>query len=270
MRAALEYLEDEAVFVRRGKGGRRFERAGGLVAAAYRHRMSRALDPQLHTHVVAREPRARSGRALDGAASPVAVHARADRRLPVRGAPARRGARAARARVGTGAQGDRRARRRRAGGARGVQPPARGDARGRGGPGLGVEHGHQAAGGGDRDRDARSQAVRDRDRLLARGGPRPRRRARPRPARGRQRSSAPAAAPSSAGWCASAVDERALGDLLAGAHGLTERSNTFTRARRAARPGERAPPGRPRGRGARARRHGSSSAPTCSRRRQAS
>ena len=39
--------------VRRGKGGERVERAGGLIAAAYRHRMSRALDPQLHTHVVA-------------------------------------------------------------------------------------------------------------------------------------------------------------------------------------------------------------------------
>ena len=53
VRAALGFLEDEAVFVRRGKGGARFEHAGGLIAAAYRHRMSRALDPQLHTHVVA-------------------------------------------------------------------------------------------------------------------------------------------------------------------------------------------------------------------------
>ena len=51
--AALGYLEEEAVMVRRGKGGERVERAGGLIAAAYRHRMSRALDPQLHTHVVA-------------------------------------------------------------------------------------------------------------------------------------------------------------------------------------------------------------------------
>ena len=39
---------------------------------------------------------------LDGAASSVAVHARADGRLPVRGAPAGRGARAAGARVGPG------------------------------------------------------------------------------------------------------------------------------------------------------------------------
>ena len=50
---ALEYVEDEAVKVRRGHGGRDVQPGGGLVAAAYRHRMSRALDPQLHTHVVA-------------------------------------------------------------------------------------------------------------------------------------------------------------------------------------------------------------------------
>jgi conjugative relaxase-like TrwC/TraI family protein len=53
VRAAVGYLEESAVFVRRGAGGVRFEHAGGLIAAAYRHRMSRALDPQLHTHVVA-------------------------------------------------------------------------------------------------------------------------------------------------------------------------------------------------------------------------
>jgi conjugative relaxase-like TrwC/TraI family protein len=53
VRGALGYLEDEAVMVRRGHGGERVERADGLIAAAYRHRMSRALDPQLHTHVVA-------------------------------------------------------------------------------------------------------------------------------------------------------------------------------------------------------------------------
>jgi conjugative relaxase-like TrwC/TraI family protein len=52
VRGALGYLEETAVFVRRGAGGVRFEHAGGLIAAAYRHRMSRALDPQLHTHVV--------------------------------------------------------------------------------------------------------------------------------------------------------------------------------------------------------------------------
>ena len=53
VRAALGWLEESAVQVRRGAGGERVERAGGLLAAAYRHRMSRALDPQLHTHVVA-------------------------------------------------------------------------------------------------------------------------------------------------------------------------------------------------------------------------
>ena len=51
--SALAFLERDALFVRRGKGGYRFEHAGGLIAASYRHRMSRALDPQLHTHVVA-------------------------------------------------------------------------------------------------------------------------------------------------------------------------------------------------------------------------
>jgi conjugative relaxase-like TrwC/TraI family protein len=53
VRAALGFLEDAAVKVRRGRAGERMERGEGLIAAAYRHRMSRALDPQLHTHVVA-------------------------------------------------------------------------------------------------------------------------------------------------------------------------------------------------------------------------
>jgi conjugative relaxase-like TrwC/TraI family protein len=53
VRAALGFLEDAAVKVRRGRAGECVERGEGLIAAAYRHRMSRALDPQLHTHVVA-------------------------------------------------------------------------------------------------------------------------------------------------------------------------------------------------------------------------
>jgi conjugative relaxase-like TrwC/TraI family protein len=53
VRGALSYLEDTAVLVRRGHGGERVQPGEGLIAAAYRHRMSRALDPQLHTHVVA-------------------------------------------------------------------------------------------------------------------------------------------------------------------------------------------------------------------------
>ena len=53
VRAALVYLEDVAVQVRRGHDGTVVQAGEGLIAAAYRHRMSRALDPQLHTHVVA-------------------------------------------------------------------------------------------------------------------------------------------------------------------------------------------------------------------------
>jgi conjugative relaxase-like TrwC/TraI family protein len=70
-------MEREACRVRRGHNGTkaerergdprgweraRSERAGGFVAAAYRHRMSRAQDPQLHTHVVA----ANMARGADG------------------------------------------------------------------------------------------------------------------------------------------------------------------------------------------------------------
>ena len=53
VRAALGYMEDTAVMVRRGHAGEHVQPGDGLIAAAYRHRMSRALDPQLHTHVVA-------------------------------------------------------------------------------------------------------------------------------------------------------------------------------------------------------------------------
>ena len=53
LRAALVYLEESAVQVRRGHNGGQVQVGEGLIAAAYRHRMSRALDPQLHTHVVA-------------------------------------------------------------------------------------------------------------------------------------------------------------------------------------------------------------------------
>ena len=60
--AALGYLEREACRVRRGRGGVRREVGEGFVAAAYRHRMSRAEDPQLHTHVVA----ANMARGADG------------------------------------------------------------------------------------------------------------------------------------------------------------------------------------------------------------
>jgi conjugative relaxase-like TrwC/TraI family protein len=76
--AALRYLEREACRVRRGRGGARREMGHGFVAAAYRHRMSRAEDPQLHTHVVAANmARGTDGRwtALD--ATPIYQHAKA-------------------------------------------------------------------------------------------------------------------------------------------------------------------------------------------------
>ena len=69
VREALGYLERSAAAVRRGHGGAIVEEASGLVAAAFRHRTSRAGDPQLHTHVlVANLGRGRDGRwsALDG------------------------------------------------------------------------------------------------------------------------------------------------------------------------------------------------------------
>ncbi|MDP9384489.1 MAG: relaxase domain-containing protein, partial [Actinomycetota bacterium] len=51
-REALGYLERSAAAVRRGRGGLTILPAEGFVAAAFRHRTSRAGDPQLHTHVV--------------------------------------------------------------------------------------------------------------------------------------------------------------------------------------------------------------------------
>jgi conjugative relaxase-like TrwC/TraI family protein len=76
--AAVGYVEREACRVRRGRGGVRRETGEGFVAAAYRHRMSRAEDPQLHTHVVAANmARGADGRwtALDG--TPIYQHAKA-------------------------------------------------------------------------------------------------------------------------------------------------------------------------------------------------
>lgn len=70
-KAALAYLESEACVVRRGRGGSIREHGEGFVAAAFRHRTSRAQDPHLHTHViVANLARSSDGtwRALDGEA----------------------------------------------------------------------------------------------------------------------------------------------------------------------------------------------------------
>ncbi|MFN8160889.1 MAG: MobF family relaxase [Solirubrobacterales bacterium] len=61
--AALGYLERQACWTRRGAGGATFLEGSGYLAAAYRHRSSRAGDPQLHTHVlIANATRAEDGR----------------------------------------------------------------------------------------------------------------------------------------------------------------------------------------------------------------
>lgn len=49
---ALGYLERSATLARRGAGGGTFLPAPNLIGAAYRHRTSRAGDPQLHTHTL--------------------------------------------------------------------------------------------------------------------------------------------------------------------------------------------------------------------------
>src|SRR5215217_4288241 len=49
---ALRYMERQAAVTRRGPGGVHQIAGNGFVAAAFRHRTSRAGDPQLHTHVL--------------------------------------------------------------------------------------------------------------------------------------------------------------------------------------------------------------------------
>lgn len=66
---ALTYLEGSACHLRRGHGGVDRVEGGGFVGAAFRHRTSRAGDPDLHTHVlVANMSEGDDGRwtALDG------------------------------------------------------------------------------------------------------------------------------------------------------------------------------------------------------------
>jgi conjugative relaxase-like TrwC/TraI family protein len=61
--AALDYMERQACWTRRGHGGHEFVHGDGFIAAAYLHRSSRAGDPQLHTHVlVANATRGPDGR----------------------------------------------------------------------------------------------------------------------------------------------------------------------------------------------------------------
>lgn len=49
--AGLRLLEKEGAWTRRGHAGVRQEKIDGVVAAAFDHRMSRAGDPQIHTHL---------------------------------------------------------------------------------------------------------------------------------------------------------------------------------------------------------------------------
>jgi conjugative relaxase-like TrwC/TraI family protein len=50
--AALDYMQREACWTRRGAGGSEFVNGNGYLAAGYVHRSSRNGDPQLHTHVL--------------------------------------------------------------------------------------------------------------------------------------------------------------------------------------------------------------------------
>ncbi len=50
--AALDYMQREACWTRRGAGGSQFVHGNGYLAAAFDHRSSRNGDPQLHTHVL--------------------------------------------------------------------------------------------------------------------------------------------------------------------------------------------------------------------------
>ena len=49
-KAACAWLEENAAFARRGKGGKVKEATAGLLIAQFDHETSRDLDPQLHTH----------------------------------------------------------------------------------------------------------------------------------------------------------------------------------------------------------------------------
>ncbi len=59
---AVGYLEGHATWTRRGRNGHQRLPGDGLTIAAFRHRSSRAGDPQLHTHAVAANATAAEGR----------------------------------------------------------------------------------------------------------------------------------------------------------------------------------------------------------------
>lgn len=73
---ALGYIERHAAWTRRGENGHRHVQADGLTIATFRHRTSRAGDPQLHTHSVVVNEVTAEGKAtaLDGRA--LYAHAR--------------------------------------------------------------------------------------------------------------------------------------------------------------------------------------------------
>lgn len=52
VQAALEFIEQEALVVRRGHEGREYQRADQMIVALVTQLASRLLDPQLHTHAV--------------------------------------------------------------------------------------------------------------------------------------------------------------------------------------------------------------------------
>ncbi len=103
--AALGYMERQGAVARRGHGGTESVLGNGFLAAAFRHRTSRAGDPQLHTHVlVANMTRGPDGRwtALDarrlyvnaktgGYLYQAQLRAELTRRLGVEWGPVRRG-----------------------------------------------------------------------------------------------------------------------------------------------------------------------------------
>src|SRR4051812_43463415 len=58
VRSAVDYLESEACWTRRGAAGARRLVGEGFVGVEYVHRLSRAGDAQLHSHVILATPRA--------------------------------------------------------------------------------------------------------------------------------------------------------------------------------------------------------------------
>ena len=77
----LAISKRSAAAVRRGHGGAEVVPAQGLAAAAFRHRTSRAGDPQLHTHVLIANLGRATGRPLVGARRSAVVRARASGEL---------------------------------------------------------------------------------------------------------------------------------------------------------------------------------------------